>query len=502
MGALGSTVSLRGIGKSFNGVRVLEGIDLDLFPGEVHALVGGNGAGKTTLMKILEGVYAPDEGGVFFDGERVALGSASQARARGMAMIFQEFSLVPTLTVAQNIFLTREARGRFGLLDDRACERRAEALFRELGVDIDPRRPVGSLSAGEKQLTEVAKALSQNARALIMDEPTASLTKSETEALFTIVAQLKERGIAIVYISHRMEEIFAVSDRVTVLRDGRVVASGEAGSLSMEEMIELIVGRRMEHSFQWQPRSVERSGVPLLEISGAVAGERVKGVSLKVHRGEVIGLVGLMGSGRSELLQAIFGVRPLTAGAIRIGGVPVKIRRPSDAIRAGIALIPEDRRVQGLVMGHSLRDNFLLPLLDRFTRYGFIDDRLGRRKAQEAVRTMDIRTDSLAKIVRLLSGGNQQKVVIAKWLAAGPDILLMDEPTAGVDIGAKTEIIAVIRKLSRDEGKAILLVSSELPELLAVSDRVALLRGGRIEREVDRSAIESEAMLHRLIQGN
>ena len=495
-------VGMRRITKAFNGVRVLDDVDFDLKQGEVHALVGGNGAGKSTLMKILEGVHSPDAGEITIQGRPVRLSSSLDGREHGIAMIFQEFSLIPTLNVSQNIFLTREARSAFRLLNDRECERATRELFRGIGVEIDARLPVSALSAGYKQLTEIVKALSQDARVLIMDEPTASLTKSETDSLFHIIAQLKEREIGIIYISHRMEEIFRVADRVTILRDGKVVATEAITDLTLERMIEHIVGRKMERSFQWLPRAVDRSGAPLLELSSVVSGERVRGISLKLYKGEVIGLVGLMGSGRSELLQSIFGIRQLTSGEVRVRGNPVEIRSPADAMKARIAMIPEDRRVQGLIMDHMLKDNILLPLLKQFTRNGLIDDRAARRKVGEYVRSLDIRAESIFKIVRQLSGGNQQKVVIAKWLGAEPDIFLMDEPTAGVDIGAKTEIMTLIRHLAGDLGKAVLLVSSELPELLAVSDRIAFIRGGRLEREVERRTIESEAALHHLIQGN
>jgi len=447
-------------------------------------------------------VHSPDAGEITVQGRPVRFASTLAGRQHGIAMIFQEFSLIPTLNVSQNIFLTREARTALGLLNDRECERATRELFLGIGVEIDPRVPVSALSAGYKQLAEIVKALSQNARVLIMDEPTASLTKSETDSLFHIIAQLKERGIGIVYISHRMEEIFRVADRVTILRDGKVVLTEAIADLTLERMIEHIVGRKMEQSFQWIPRTIDRSGAPLLELSNIVAGERVRGISLKLHKGEVIGLVGLMGSGRSELLQSVFGIRQLSSGEIRVRGLPVEIRSPTDALKARIAMIPEDRRVQGLVMSHMLKDNVLLPLLGQFTHNGFIDDRVARRTVQEYVRTLDIKTPSIFKIVRQLSGGNQQKVVIAKWLGAEPDIFLMDEPTAGVDIGAKTEIMTLIRHLAGDLGKAVLLVSSELPELLAVSDRIAYVRAGRLEKEVERSSIESEAALHHLIQGN
>lgn len=495
-------VDMRGITKSFNGVRVLDDVDFEVSEGEVHALVGGNGAGKSTLMKILEGVYAQDAGTIFVSGREVAFRSSHDARSHGIAMIFQEFSLVPTLTVAQNIYLTREARTKIGFLDDRRAERKTRELFAALGVDVDPRLPLNALSTGHQQLAEIAKALSQNARLLIMDEPTASLTKSETDALFAIIRSLKRQGYAIIYISHRMEEILTIADRITVLRDGKKVTTQPKSEITMEQLIEHIVGKKMEHSFEWQGHDVDRSTEPILELHEVVSCERVNKVNLQLNAGEVVGLVGLMGSGRTELLETMFGMHPITSGEMRLRGKPVHFRSPKDAIGAGIVLIPEDRRIQGLVMDHAVKDNYLLPLLAQFTRLGLINDRVSHGRVETAVNELAIRTDSIYRIVRQLSGGNQQKVVIGKWLGADPDILLMDEPTAGVDIGAKTEIIAVIRRLSRELGKGVILVSSELPELLAVSDRILHIHDGRVEREVERSSVNDETSLHHLIQGN
>ena len=493
-------VRMVGVGKSFNGVRVLENVDFDVTRGEIHALVGGNGAGKSTLMKILEGVYTLDEGRIELDGQEVTLASAQDARANGIAMIFQEFSLIPTLTVAQNIFLAREARGAGGLLDDRESERRTRELFDEMGVEIDPRASLDSLSTAYWQLTEIAKALSQDARVLIMDEPTSSLAKSETETLFTLVRRLKERGISIVYISHRMEEVFAVADRITILRDGRTVLTEPIGQVSMEQAIEGIVGRKVERAMEWKERHMHTGDEPVLEARDLVAGDRVRGVSFLVRAGEIVGLAGLMGSGRTETARLLFGIDPLDSGEILVRGRRVDIGSPRDAIAAGIALIPEDRRGQGLVLDHTVKDNLLLPLLRSLTRTGFVDDGEGNRAAQRFAEKLKIRATSIFQPVRLLSGGNQQKVVIAKWLATEPQILIMDEPTAGVDIGTKGEIVEMIRELA-SSGKAIVMISSELPELLAVSDRVLILRDGRVERELARRDIHTEETLHHAVQG-
>jgi ribose transport system ATP-binding protein len=493
-------VSMRGIAKSFAGVRVVDGVDFDVEPGEVHALLGGNGAGKSTLMKILEGVYSLDEGSVELDGKPVQFASAQDARAHGVVMIFQEFSLIPTLTVAQNIALLREPRSRMRLIDDREASRRAAALFADMGVDVDPDALVGSLSTAYWQLTEIAKALSQDARVLIMDEPTASLSAHEVAKLFKLVADLKAKGVAILFVSHRLEEVFEIADRVTVLRDGRRILTAETSSLSPGDTIEAIVGRRMEEAAQWRPRIVERGGQPLLEVRGLESGPRVRGVDFDLHEGEIVGLAGLMGSGRSEIARALFGIDPVTAGEIRIRGRRVRIRNPRQAIAAGIALIPEDRRVQGLVLDHSLKDNLLLPLLGSISRGPLLDDARGAQVAARLMQQLDVRGGAPNRPVRSLSGGNQQKIVIGKWLGTEPEILIMDEPTVGVDVGTKAEIIDMIRALA-DQGKAVLIISSELPELLAVSDRVLVLREGRVETELERGVIASEEQLHYAVQG-
>ncbi|MDQ4043976.1 MAG: sugar ABC transporter ATP-binding protein, partial [Chloroflexota bacterium] len=368
---------MTGITKSFANNRVLHGVDFELKQGEVHALVGGNGAGKSTLMKILEGVYTPDGGQIEIAGRPVAIRSIDDARALGIGMVFQEFSLIPTMTVAQNVFLTREPRNHLGMIDDREIERRTQAIFAEMGETIDPRAQLGDLSTGYWQLTEIAKALAQDSRVLILDEPTASLTATETHSLFALIRKLKARGISIIYISHRMEEIFEIADRVTVLRDGRRVVTEETSNLTMPHLIDHIVGQSMEHAFAWQERTVDRSGEPLLEVENIVAGTRVRGMSFDLFRGEILGIAGLMGSGRTELARALFGIDRIERGTVRIEGRPVTIRSPEDAIAAGLSLVPEDRRQQGLVLDHSVKHNLLLPLLQRLRRGGLIDDARG-----------------------------------------------------------------------------------------------------------------------------
>jgi ribose transport system ATP-binding protein len=492
-------IRMTGIAKAFSGVTVLDDVSFDLEAGETHALLGGNGAGKSTLMKILEGVYTLDRGTIELDGEPVELGSPQAARRHGVAMIFQELSLVPTLTVAQNVYLTREARTRRGLLDDRALERQANELLAELRVDIDPRTEVGRLGAASMQLVEIAKALSQDARVLIMDEPTASLARSEVEALFRIIDRLKQRGISIIYITHRLEEVTAVADRVTVLRDGRLVGTRPTSELDVEALIELIVGSSIGRALERGERSVDRSGTPLLSLQGVSTSTGLDGIDLDLHPGEIVGIAGLMGSGRSELARAVFGIDALSSGEIRLRGERVRIRRPADAIEHGIVLVPEDRRTQGLVLSHSVERNLTLALLRRLSRGGLLDDGEGAGIAQRYVARLGIRTRSLDMPVRRLSGGNQQKVVLAKWLATEPDVLILDEPTVGVDVNTRSEIADLVRSLV-DQGKAVLVISSELAEVLALSDRILVLRDGRIHRSVGRAQVADEPELHRLVQ--
>ena len=359
-----TAVELKGIVKSFSGNTVLHDVDFELREGEVHALLGGNGAGKSTLMKILEGVYVPDAGEIEVEGTKVEIRSPQDAKNHRIAMIFQEFSLIPTLSVAQNIFLNSEPHFGAGLLDDREAERRTQELFAELGEDVHPRATVADLSTGYWQLTEIAKALARDARILIMDEPTSSLTRTETEALFSLIQELKARGISIVYISHRMEEVFEVADRVTVLRNGRRVATEEVANLTLEQVIDHIVGRKMEQAFEWKERRIERTGTPLLEARGLRGADgRLQNISFRLYPGEVLGLAGLMGSGRSETARALFGIDRIDAGEVYVRGDQVDIRSTQDAMAAGISLVPEDRRLQGLILNHSLKNNLLLPLL-------------------------------------------------------------------------------------------------------------------------------------------
>lgn len=491
---------MKNISKSFNGVKVLHDVNFSVNKGEVHALMGGNGAGKSTLMKILTGVYTADKGEILIEGKPVSIKSYEDAKANKISMIFQEFSLIPTLTVAQNIYLTRESKTPLGLLDDKENARKTEKLLKELGVDIKPSDIVQDLGVGYWQMTEIAKALSQEAKVLIMDEPTSSLTKRETEVLFSFINQLKEKGYAIIYISHRMDEIFRICDRITILRDGRKITTEVIKETTLDTVIQHIVGAEFDKLFEWVERDVPTNVPPVFEIRNVKAGTKVDDVSLKIQPGEIVGIAGLMGSGRTELLRTIFGIDPMDSGEIYVNGKKRNIRSARHAIDAGIALIPEDRRLQGLVLQHSVKDNIILPILSKLKKGMLLDNKKATEISKRLVERLNIKTESIAKQSGLLSGGNQQKIVLAKWLANDPDVLLLDEPTIGVDIGAKTEIIDIVRELAAS-GKAILVVSSELPELLALSDRLLIMHEGRIKREIKRREIQSEEELQYAIQG-
>jgi len=493
-------VEMTDITKSFNGVPVLRQVGFDLEIGEVHALAGENGAGKSTLMKILQGVYQRDSGEVRVLGELATLTDTFAARAAGIGMVFQEFSLVPTLTVWQNIYLTAEPMGKLGFIDDATARQKAKAIFEDMGVVVDVTAPLENLPTALWQLTEIAKALAQNARVLIMDEPTASLAKHETSALFELIERLKARGISIIYISHRMDEVYRVADRITVLRDGQNALTAKLSDVTPAQIVEAIVGRKMSGNLTYEDRTDEISKDVVLSVSGLASGSRLSDVSFELHRGEILGLAGLMGSGRTELVNTLFGVDRASAGRIEIDGKVVSIRNPGQAIANGLALIPEDRREQGLVLDHSVEENLTLPLLGGLKVGPLLSAGKIVARAREMISTFSIKVADQKMPVTKLSGGNQQKVVIGKWLGTNPSILMMDEPTAGVDIGTKQEILAMVRDIAK-QGKAVILISSELPELLSVSDRILVLRDGEVARNLSRSEIPSEEFLQLAVQG-
>jgi ribose transport system ATP-binding protein len=492
-------VEMRDVSKAFDSNVVLTGVDFEVTQGEVHALAGGNGAGKSTLMKILQGVYTKDSGVIRINGQEVNFTSIQDAKAAGIGMVFQEFSLVPTLTVAQNIYLTTEPLTGKVLIQDREAREKAREVFRQMEVEVDPGARIADLGTAYWQLTEIAKAMAQDARVLIMDEPSASLAKHEADQLFELVGRLKAQGISIIYISHRMEEVYRIADRITILRDGKNLLTERLTDITPDQIVEGIVGQQIE-GMAYQERDTSAEPEVLLEADGLTAGSRVQNVSFTLHRGEIIGLAGLMGSGRTELARCLFGIDKLESGEIRIHGQRVDVSDPRQAIKARLALIPEDRRAQGLVLEHSVRDNLLLPLLKKIERGLLIDDGKGKELAASLIKRFAVKVANPARPVRLLSGGNQQKVVIAKWLGTDPEVLIMDEPTAGVDIGTKTEILTMIRDLAH-EGKAVIVISSEYAELLAVSDRVLILRDGTVQQELARKDITDEESLQHAVQG-
>ena len=481
-------VRMTGISKSFGGIRALDGVDFEVRTGEVHALLGGNGAGKSTILKVLNGVHVPDEGEILVGGRRLAAHTPEAARAAGIAMNFQEMSLIPTLTVAQNIFLTREARNARGMIDDAESICRARDIFAMLEVQVDPEALVGDLGAGQKQLTEIAKAISQKARVLILDEPSTALAVTDVERLFTFLRKLKAEGVAIIYVSHRMDEIARIADRATILRDGKHVITAPLADLPIDVMIEHIVGKKSKGLADVVRGDVSRGDV-LLELSHVTGPHKAEDVSLTLHRGEVLGLAGLLGSGRSALARVIAGIEPAVAGEIRIKGRNVAIRRPGDAIAQGLALVPEARATQGIIPTQSVSDNLSMAVIDRVAPRGFIDRSRVRAMADEMIRRLSIKTASRDHAVSTLSGGNQQKVVIGKWLATEPEILILDEPTAGIDIGSKSEIIRLVRDLAQ-AGKGVIVISSELSELLTACDRILVMADGRAHQMLDRADLD------------
>ena len=472
------------IGKSFPGVRALDGVSFDVRAGEVHALVGENGAGKSTLMKILAGAYVADEGTIEVDGARAAIDGPKAAERLGIGMIYQEFNLVPDLGVIENIVLGIEpVRGLF--LDRAAAASRASAVLAELGIALPLDRPARRLSVAQQQLTEIAKALVRHARLIVMDEPTAALTDRETDALFALIAKLKAQGVAFVYISHRLEELPRIADRITVIRDGKNIETRAIAEMPPDEMIRLMVGRALEAHFPDLP-PVAGDAPVRLSVAHLRAASNVNDVSFDVRAGEIVGLAGLVGAGRTEIVRAIAGADVPTSGEIRVDGRVVVVRGPHSAIEAGIALITEDRKGQGLVLGMSVRENTTLAHLAAYSRGPFIDRAAETEIANKEIAELRVRTPSSEQAVRNLSGGNQQKVVLAKWLTGDARVFLFDEPTRGVDVGAKAEIYALMVELLA-HGAGIVMVSSELPEVLGMSHRILVVRDGKIQADLTRA---------------
>ncbi len=467
------------IEKSFPGVKALTNVSLDLRAGELLALVGETGAGKSTLIKVLSGAHLPDAGSILIDGEPIRISSPLDAQNAGIAVIYQDFNLVPTLTARENIFLGRE-RTRGGFCTP--ARERAEALelFARMNVQIDPEARCRDLSVAQQQVCEIAKALSVDARIIVMDEPSAVLTSQEVDNLFAIIRELKSQGIGIIYISHRLEEVFRIAERATVLRDGEQIGTYDVKDLDRESLIEMMVGRKVENEF---PKVRAEIGEERLVVSGIGRGDAVKDVSFSVRRGEVLGITGLVGAGRTELARLIFGADRADRGSISLDGEELRVRSPLDAIRSGICLLTEDRKQQGLVLGLPARENFALPNLSHWSGMTFINQSAERGAFARFIRSLRIALSSQEQFAKNLSGGNQQKLVLAKWLQSNSEVIIMDEPTRGIDVGAKYEIYLLINDLAA-RGKSIIMISSELPEVLGMSDRILVMHDGRISGEV------------------
>jgi len=488
-----SLLSLRAIHKHFGQVKALRNMQLEVRAGRVHALLGENGAGKSTLMKILAGVHAPSSGQMLLNGAPYAPKNPRDALASGVSIVFQELSLCNHLSVADNIFAAHEP-ARFGFIRKRQLQAQASTLLTELGLPIDVTMRVGDLSMARRQLVEIAKGLHHHARILILDEPTSSLSDAEAELLFAMIEKLKAQGTAIVYISHRMEEITRLADDITVIRDGEYVASFERGQVSMDELIALMVGRKMETLYP-PPLSADfqADDSPLLQVDGLTYRGEFENVSFSVRRGEILGFFGLIGSGRSDVMNALFGMRS-PSGQIRLQGKTLHLRNPADAIAVGIGFVTENRKEEGLVLGASVRANISMASLADFSNAGFIRFRAECQASDEAVRQLAIRTHDTDTLTGTLSGGNQQKIVLAKWLRRKPRLLILDEPTRGVDVGARFEIYRIIRQLAA-EGVGILLVSSDLPEVLGLSDRVVVMAKKRITAILSDTGLSAERVM-------
>ncbi|MGX5654487.1 sugar ABC transporter ATP-binding protein [Geodermatophilus nigrescens] len=494
-------LEMQGIVKTFPGVRALGGVDLDVRAGEVHCLLGQNGAGKSTLIKVLAGAHQPDEGTIAWQGEHVALGDPQAALRLGIATIYQELDLVSGLTVADNVFLGRE-QARMGFVRPAEINRRAAALLTRLGhPEIRPSAEVGSLSAASQQMVSIARALSQDARLIIMDEPSAVLDNEEVDRLFAVIRDLTAEGVAIVYISHRLEEIREIGDRITVIKDGRTVATGlPARETPTREVITLMTGRDIEYVFPERATPVAAGTAPLLEVEDLGLRGSFSDVSFAVRPGEIVGLAGLVGSGRSEILETVYGARRATSGVVRVGGRALRRGDVGSAVAAGIGLAPEERKSQALLLGESVANNISISSLARFARGGFLARSAERAAAREQVRSLDVRPADETREVRTLSGGNQQKVVLARWLLRDCRVLLLDEPTRGVDVGARSEIYALVRDLA-DRGVAVVVVSSEIPEVLGLADRVLVVAEGRVMAEEPAGALDEHRVLDLVMQG-
>lgn len=485
------------ISKSFSMVQALSDVGFDLYPGEVHALLGENGAGKSTLMKIFSGVYIKDEGDIFINGEKTEIHTPSRAQELGIGIIHQELNLCGHLTVAENIFLGRE-QTRFGVTDRKKQNKRARELLENLRVDIDPEALVKELPVSKQQMVEICKTLSMNANIIIMDEPTSALTDKEIDDLFRIIHDLKKAGKGIIYISHRLEELAKITDRITILRDGKYISTHDFANISLSEIISKMVGRNLKEKF---PRIECAPGKPILEVRNLNAGKNVKDVSFTLREGEILGFAGLMGAGRTETVRALFGADEKESGEIALDGRAITVRSPADAIKAGLFCVPEDRKHDGLCVKLSVFDNLTMPNLDMVSKAGVLDSRKAASLANRMIQNLRIKTPSLNQYVRNLSGGNQQKIVVGKWLLRDARVVMFDEPTRGIDVAAKVEIYNIMNELKK-QGVGVLFVSSELPEILGMSDKVVVMCNGRVKAELETRSTTQEEILSYATQFN
>ncbi len=495
-----NVLEMKEINKTFGDAKVLKNVHFELQLGEVHALVGGNGAGKSTLMKIMTGVYTLDSGKIFINGKETEIKGPSDAKNNGIAMIFQEMSLIQTLTVAENIFLGSEIV-KNGMRDEKAMEEKAAKVLEKLGIDVDPSTPVSELSVGMSQMVEIAKAVSKDAKILVFDEPTAALSDSETVRLFKMIDQLKNQGVSMVYISHRMNEILEHCNRVTILKDGQFVVTENVKDLTLEKIVAFMMGgEQAEHKFEWIERSYDEKAPDLLCVQGLKVNEKVNDICFSLKPGEILGFAGLMGSGRTEIMETLFGIRKNLGGKVILEGKEIQVKNPKEAVKLGFALIPEDRRKEGLVLQHTICQNAVLPILTKIAKHRiFNDEKKARKIVAGNIEKLNIVAESMNQEIGVLSGGNQQKIVIAKWLNSNPKVMMLDEPTAGVDIGAKGEIIQIVREFA-DNGGSVLFASSELAEMLAVCDRIITIFDGKITGELKRREIKAEEELQNAIQ--
>jgi ribose transport system ATP-binding protein len=486
-------IEMSGISKAFSGNVVLNDVQFELKPGEIHALMGENGAGKSTMMKILTGIYERDTGVIKVDGKEVHFKSPKEAEALGIAVIHQELNILPDLSVTENLFLGKEKTyPLFGVLKKKEMHNEAKELLAKLGLNIDPRSRAGDLSVGKQQIIEIAKAIASDAKYIIMDEPTAALTDREIETLFVTIDELKEKGISFVYISHRMEEIFAICDRITILRDGTYVGVREIKSTTFDEIVAMMVGRELGERF---PERKALIGEVKLSVKNLSSTGAFNNVSFDLRKGEILGVAGLMGAGRTEVAQALFGYRKISSGEIYIDNKPVKISSPIEAMKQKIGFVTEDRKSQGLVLDFSIKENIMLANLEKGSKSGVILPKLENEMVTKYIEQLRIRTSSADLAAKSLSGGNQQKVVIAKWLGTNPEILILDEPTRGVDIGAKKEIYQIMNNLA-EAGVSILMISSELPEVIGMADRVLVMQEGKVTGIVQKDNMTQENIMH------